>query len=184
MGFIRPSVSPWGSLVLFVKKKDGTMRLCIDYRQLNAVTIRNKYPLPRIEDLFDQLRGTSVYSKIDLRSGYHQLRVRDSDIQKTAFRTRYGHYEFLVMPFGLTNAPAVFMDLMNHIFLEYLDQFVIVFIDDILVYSHSEEEHAYHLRIVLETLRQHQLYTKFSKCTFCYLQSVFWDMWSRAEVFQ
>ena len=165
-GFIRPSVSPWGSPVLFVKKKDGTMRLCIDYRQLNAVTVRNKYPLPRIEDLFDQLRGTSVYSKIDLRSGYHQLRVRDSDIQKTAFRTRYGHYEFLVMPFGLTNAPAVFMDLMNRIFLEYLDQFVIVFIDDILVYPHSEEEHAQYLRIVLEILRRHQLYAKFSKCAF------------------
>ena len=135
------------------------------------MTIRNKYPLPRIKDLFDQLRDTSVYSKIDLRSGYHQLRVRDSDIQKTAFRTRYGHYEFLVMSFGLTNAPAVFMDLMNRIFLEYLDQFVIVFIDDILIYSRSEEEHAQHLRIVLETLRRHHLYAKFSKCAF-WLSSV------------
>ncbi|XP_042455036.1 uncharacterized protein LOC122039145 [Zingiber officinale] len=165
-GFIRPSVSPWGAPVLFVKKKDGSLRLCIDYRQLNAVTIKNKYPLPRIEDLFDQLKDTCVYSKIDLRSGYHQLRVGDADIPKTAFRTRYGHYEFLVMPFGLTNAPAVFMDLMNRVFLEYLDQFVIVFIDDILIYSRSEEEHMRHLRIVLETLRREHLYAKFSKCAF------------------
>ncbi|XP_042466024.1 uncharacterized protein LOC122048535 [Zingiber officinale] len=165
-GFIRPSVSPWGAPVLFVKKKDGSLRLCIDYRQLNAVTIKNKYPLPRIEDLFDQLKDTCVYSKIDLRSGYHQLRVGDADIPKTAFRTRYGHYEFLEMPFGLTNAPAVFMDLMNRVFLEYLDQFVIVFIDDILIYSRSEEEHMRHLRIVLETLRREHLYAKFSKCAF------------------
>ena len=135
------------------------------------MTIKNKYPLPRIEDLFDQLKNTCVYSKIDLRSGYHQLSVRDSDIQKTAFRTRYGHYEFLVMPFGLTNAPAVFMDLMNRVFLEFLDQFVIVFIDDILIYSRSEEEHGRHLRIVLETLRRERLYAKFSKCAF-WLSSV------------
>ncbi|GJR77778.1 putative reverse transcriptase domain-containing protein [Tanacetum coccineum] len=152
-------------------KKDGSMRLCIDYRELNRITIRNRYPLSRIDDLFDQLQGAKYFSKIDLRSGYHQLRVREQDISKTAFRTRYGHYEFLVMPFGLTNAPAVFMDLMNRIFHEYLDKFVIVFIDDILVYSKSEEEHERHLRIVLEILRQKKLYAKFSKCEF-WLQQV------------
>lgn len=165
-GFIRPSVSPWGAPVLFVKKKDGSMRLCIDYRQLNMVTVKNKYPLPRIDDLFDQLRGAAVFSKIDLRSGYHQLKIRSEDVSKTAFRTRYGHYEFLVMPFGLTNAPAVFMDLMNRIFQPYLDQFVIVFIDDILIYSNSKKEHETHLRIVLETLREKKLYGKFKKCEF------------------
>ncbi|MCQ7691370.1 reverse transcriptase family protein, partial [Salmonella enterica] len=165
-GFIRPSVSPWGAPVLFVKKKDGSMRLCIDYRQLNQVTIKNKYPLPRIDDLFDQLQGTQVYSKIDLRSGYHQLKIREGDIQKTAFRTRYGHYEFLVMPFGLTNAPAAFMDLMNRVFHPYLDKFVIVFIDDILIYSKSIAEHEHHLKTVLEVLRQEKLYAKLSKCNF------------------
>ena len=170
-GFVRPSTSPWGAPVLFVKKKDGSMRLCIDYRELNKVTIRNQYPLPRIDDLFDQLQGAKVFSKIDLRSGYHQLRVHDDDVPKTAFRTRYGHFEFLVMPFGLTNAPAAFMDLMNRIFRPYLDQFVIVFIDDILIYSGSEEEHAEHLRIVLQILREHRLYAKLSKCQF-WLDSV------------
>ena len=165
-GFIRPSISPWGAPVLFVKNKDGTWRLCIDYRQLNKVTIRNKYPLPQIDDLFDQLQGAKVFSKIDLRSGYHQLRIRESDISKTTFRTRYGHYEFLVMSFGLTNAPAAFMDLMNRVFPPYLDKFFIVFIDDILVYSRSELEHERHLGLVLQTLRRHQLYAKFNKCEF------------------
>ena len=165
-GYIRPSVSPWGAPVLFVKKKDGTFRLCVDYRELNRATVKNKYPLLRIDDLFDQLRGASVFSKIDLRSGYHQLNISPKDIPKTAFKTRYGHYEFTVMPFGLTNAPAAFMALMNNIFSAYLDQFVIIFIDDILVYSEDEEQHAEHLRIVLQTLREHRLYAKFSKCEF------------------
>ena len=140
--------------------------MCIDYRELNKVTIQNQYPLPRIDDLFDQLQGSQWFSKIDLRSGYHQLRVRDYDISKTAFLTRYGSFEFLVMSFGLTNAPAVFMDLMNRIFRPYLDQFVIVFIDDILIYSRSEAEHEQHLGLVLQTLRDHLLFGKFSKCEF------------------
>ena len=164
--FIRPSVSPWGAPVLLVKKKDGSMRLCVDYRQLNKVTIKNKYPLPRIDDLMDQLIGASVFSKIDLRSGYHQIKVKDEDVQKTAFRTRYGHYEYSVMPFGVTNAPGVFMEYMNRIFHEYLDRFVVVFIDDILVYSKSVADHAEHLRIVLEVLKERKLYAKLSKCEF------------------
>jgi hypothetical protein len=134
-GYIRPSTSPWAAPVLFVEKKDGTRRMCIDYRVLNEVTIKNKYPLPRIEDLFDQLRGASVFSKIDMRSGYHQLRIRPSDIPKTAFITKYGLYEFTVTSFGLANAPAFFMNLMNSVFMDYLDKFVVVFIDDILIYS-------------------------------------------------
>ncbi|GJW08412.1 putative reverse transcriptase domain-containing protein, partial [Tanacetum coccineum] len=165
-GFIRPSSSPWGAPILFVKKKDGSFRMCIDYRELNKLTVKNRYPLPRIDDLFDQLQGSSIYSKIDLRSGYHQLRVREEDIPKTAFRTRYGHYEFRVMPFGLTNAPAVFMDLMNRVCKPYLDKFVIVFIDDILIYSRNEKEHEEHLKTILELLKKEELYAKFSKCEF------------------
>ncbi|KAH0680945.1 hypothetical protein KY285_022559 [Solanum tuberosum] len=165
-GFIRPSSSPLCVPVLFVKKNDGSMRMCIDYRQLNRVTIRNKYPLPLIEDLFDQLQGASVLSKIDLRSGYHQLKIRPEDVPKTVFRTRNRHYEFLVMSFGLTNAPAVFMSLMNGVFKPFLDSFVIVFIDDILVYSKSVKEHADHLRSVLGVLGKQKLYAKFSKCEF------------------
>jgi hypothetical protein len=148
-GYIRPSTSPWAVPVLFVEKKDGTKTMCIDYRSLNEVTVKNKYPLPRIEDLFDQLREASVFLKIDLRSGYHQLRIRPSDIPKSTFITKYGLYEFTIMSFGLTNAPAYFMYLMNSVFLDYLDQFVVVFIDDILVYSQNEQEHEEHLRKVL-----------------------------------
>nr|GEV42149.1 putative reverse transcriptase domain-containing protein [Tanacetum cinerariifolium] len=159
-GFIRPSSSPWGAPVLFVKKKDGSFRMCIDYRELNKLTIKNRYPLPRINDLFDQLQGSSVYSKIDLRSGYHQLRIREEDNPIIAFRTRYGHYEFQVMPFGLTNAPAVFMDLMNRVCRPYLDKFVIVFIDDIMIYSKNKEEHGEHLKTILNLLRRGKLFIK------------------------
>nr|GEX26970.1 putative reverse transcriptase domain-containing protein [Tanacetum cinerariifolium] len=165
-GFIRPSSSPWGAPVLFFKKKDGSFRMCIDYRELNKLTVKNRYPLPRIDDLFDQLQGSSIYSKIDLRSGYDQLRVRERDIPKMAFRTRYGHCEFQVMPFGLTNAPALFMDLMNRVCKPYLDKFVIVFIDDILIYSKDEKEHEEHLKAILELLKEEKLYAKFSKCEF------------------
>jgi hypothetical protein len=139
---------------------------CVDYRSLNEVTIKNKYLLPQIEDLFDQMRGATIFSKIDLRSGYHQLKTRTEDITKMSFTTRYVLYEFLVMSFGLTNAPAYFMNLMNKVFMEYLDQFVVVFTDDILVYSQNEEEHGDHLRLVLQKLRDNQLYAKFSKCDF------------------
>ncbi|GJW13126.1 putative reverse transcriptase domain-containing protein [Tanacetum coccineum] len=161
--FIIPSSSPWGAPVLFVKKKGDSFRMCIDYHELNKLTVKNRYPLPRIDDLFDQLQGSSVYSKIDLRSGYHQLRVRDEDIPKTVFRTRYGHYEFQVMPFSLTNAPTVFMDLMNRVCRPYLDKFVI---NDILIYLKTKEEHDAHLRLILELLKKEELYAKFSKCDF------------------
>ncbi|GJT43156.1 putative reverse transcriptase domain-containing protein [Tanacetum coccineum] len=170
-GFIRPSSSPWGAPVLFVKKKDGSFRMCIDYLELNKSTVKNRYPLPRIDDLFDQRQGSSVYSKIDLRLGYYQLRIKEEDIPITAFRTWYGHFEFKIMPFGLTNAPAVFMDLMNRVCKTYLDKFVIVFIDDILVYSKDEEEHIKHLKIILELLKKERLYAKFSKYNF-WLDSV------------
>jgi hypothetical protein len=165
-GFIRLSSSPWGSPALFVSKKDKGLRLCVDYRPLNAVTIKNKYPLPRIDILFDQLVGAQVFSRIDLRSGYHQIKIRDEDVPKTAISTRYGLYEYLVMSFGLTNAPVHFMYLMNSVSMPELDKFVVVFIDDILVYSKSTEDHEEHLRVVLQRLRDHQLYSKFSKCEF------------------
>nr|GEZ61463.1 putative reverse transcriptase domain-containing protein [Tanacetum cinerariifolium] len=165
-GFIRPSSSLWGAPGLFVKKRDGSFRMCIDYRELNKLTVKNRYSLPRIDDLFDQLHGSSVYSKIDLRSGYHQLRVREEDVSKMAFRTRYGHYEFQVMPFGLTKAPAIFMDLMNRVCKPYLNKFVIVFIDDILIYSKNKKEHEEHLRTILKLLKKEELYAKFSKYEF------------------
>ncbi|KAL8127153.1 hypothetical protein AgCh_014175 [Apium graveolens] len=165
-GVIRPSISPWGAPVLFVKKKYGSMRLCIDYRELNKLTIKNKYPLPRIDDLFDQLKEACYFLKIDLRSGYHQLKIKPEDIPKTAFRTRYGHYEFLVMSFGLTNAPTAFMDLMNRVYKGYLDKFIIVLIDDILIYSKSKDDHAEHIRTALQRLREKQLYAKFLKYEF------------------
>ncbi|GJY33718.1 reverse transcriptase domain-containing protein [Tanacetum coccineum] len=165
-GFIRPSSSPWGAPVLFVKKKDGSFRMCIDYRELNKLTVKNRYPLLRIDDLFDQLQRSSVYLKINLRSGYHQLRVHKEYISKSTFRTRYGHYEFKVMPFSLTNAPAVFMDIMNWVCKPYMDKFVIVFIDDILIYSKSKQKHEEHLKLILKLLKKEELYAKFSKCEF------------------
>jgi hypothetical protein len=165
-GYIRPSSSPWGSPAFFVKKKDGSVRMCVDYRPLNAVTIKNKYPLPHIDALFDQLAGAKVFSRIDLRLGYHQIKIRASDVPKTAFSTKYGPYEFLVMSFGLTNAPAYFMYLMNSVFMIELDKFIVVFIDDILIFSKNKDERTKHLRIVLQCLRDHKLYAKFSKCEF------------------
>ena len=165
-GFIRSSTSPWGAPVLFARKKDKTLRLCIDSRKLNRVTIKNRYPLSRIDDLFDQLKGVRVYSKIDLSIGYHLLRFKEAEIPKTTFWTRYGHFEFTVMPFGLTNAPTTFMGLMHRVFQPYLDQFVVVFVDNILIYSKSEDENEDHLRVILQILRDHQLYAKFNKCEF------------------
>jgi hypothetical protein len=165
-GYIHPSSSPWGCPVLFVKKKGQSLRLCVDYQPLNAVTIKNKYPLPRIDILFDQLASARVFSKVDLRSGYHQIKIYPEDVLKTAFSTRYELYEYLVMSFRLTNAHAHFMYLMNSVFMPKLDKFVVVFIDDILIYSKSEEEHAQHLRVILQRLWDHQLYDKFSKCAF------------------
>ena len=152
--YIRPSVSPWGEPVLFVKKKDGTLRLCIDYRQLNKMTFKNRYRLPLIDDLFDQFHGVTIFSNIDLRSGYHQVRIKDEDIFQTAFRTRYGHYDFVVMPFRLTNTPDAFMCLMNRILSKYVHNFIVVFIDNILIYSKNEQEHKEHLKIILQVLRE------------------------------
>jgi hypothetical protein len=170
-GFIHRGLSPCGAPVLFVEKKDGTQRMCVDYHSLNEVTIMNKDPLPQTMDLFNQMKGASIFSKIDLKSGYHQLRNQESYIPKTTFCTQYGLYEYTVISFGLMNAPTYFMYLMNKVFMEYLDKFVVFFIDDILVYSKIEEEHEEHLRLVLEKLRANQLYAKLSKCK-CWLTQV------------
>jgi hypothetical protein len=174
-GYIQPSLSPWGAPVIFVPKKDGMQRMFVDYRALNEVTIKNKYPLPWIDDLFNQLRGACVLSKIDLRSGYHQLKIRVSDIPKIAFITRYVLYEYTVMSFGLTNAPAYFMYVMNNVFMEYLDKFMVVFIDDTLINSKDEEEHEKHLPLVLQKLSDHQLFAKQSKCEFWLKEVPFLD---------
>jgi hypothetical protein len=165
-GYIKPSKSPYGALVLFVHEKDGMLRMCVDYRALNKATVKNRYPLPHIDDLFDRLSRAKVFSRIDLQSGYYQIRIVEGDEEKTACRTRYGSYEFLVMPFGLTNAPATFCTLMNDIFCEWLDDFVVVYIDDILIYSSSLEEHEEHLRKVFQRLRENKLYAKLEKCEF------------------
>ena len=163
-GFIRPSSSPYGAPVLFVPKKDGSLQFCIDYRWLNRKTVKNRYPLPLPEELFDRLGSATVFTKIDLRSGYWQMPVKPEDVHKTAFKTRWGLYECLVMPFGVTNAPAQFMFMMNDLLGEYLDKFVIVFLDDVLIYSANPHDHIEHLRKVLGKLRHHKLYAKVSKC--------------------
>ncbi len=165
-GYIKPSKSPYGAPVLFVYKKDGTLKMCVDYKALNKAMVKNRYPLFRIDDLFDRLSGAKVFSRIDLRSRYYQIWITEGDEEKTACRTRYGSYEFLVMPFGFTNAPATFCTLMNDIFREWLDDFVVVYIDDILIYSGSLEEHAEHFRKVFQRLRENKLYAKLKKCEF------------------
>jgi Reverse transcriptase (RNA-dependent DNA polymerase)/RNase H-like domain found in reverse transcriptase len=165
-GSIEPSLSPFGAPVIFIKKKDGDLRMCIDYRALNNITIKNRFPIPLIDDLTDRLHGAAWFTKIDLRSGYNQVRIHEEDVEKTAFRTRYGHYQYRVMPFGLTNAPATFQALVQDILRPLLDKSVIVYIDDILIYSKNEEEHQRHIRQVLEILRKHQLYGKINKCEF------------------
>ena len=166
MSFVRPSKSPWASPVLFASKKDGSLRFCVDYRALNRFTVKNSYPLPRIDMLMDQIGGAKYFSTIDLRSGYHQMRISEENIPKTAFSTRYGHYEYTVVPFGLTNAPAAFMSITNDVFRDYTDSFVMVYLDDILIYSNSWSEHLQHIKLVLNRLRKHKLYAKPSKCAF------------------
>ncbi len=165
-GYIKPSKSPYGALVLFVHKKDGMLRMCVDYKALNKATVKNWYPLLQIDDFFDRLSGTKVFNKIDLHSGYYQIQITEGDEEKTACRTRYGSYEFFMMPFGLTNAPATFCIFMNDIFQEWLDDFVVVYINDILIYNSSLEEHAEHLRKVFQRLRENKLYAKLKKCKF------------------
>jgi hypothetical protein len=163
---IQPSVSPYSSPVILVKKKDGTLRLCVDYRKLNANTVKNKYPIPIIEDLLDELFGAKIFSKIDLRSGYHQIRMRVADIHKTTFTTHMEHFEYVVMPFGLTKAPTTFQTLMNKVLAEFLRKFTLVFFDDILVYNTSLSEHVTHLRTILQGLRENKLFAKRNKCSF------------------
>ena len=165
-GFIRPSSSPWAVPILLVKKKDGSMRMCVDFRALNQLTIKNKYPLPRVDELFDQLGGARYFTELDLRSGYHQIRIREQDVPKSAFRTKFGHYEFLVLSFGLTNAPAMFMSHMDEVLHPYIGKFIVVFLDDILIYSKTKKEHLEHLTKVFDLLQANQLYAKQSKCDF------------------
>jgi hypothetical protein len=165
-GFIQPSKSPFGAPIIFVPKKNGKLRMCVDYRALNAITVKNRYPLPRIDELMDRLHGATVFTKLDLQSGYWQIRIKEEDIPKTAFRTRYGHYEWKVLPFGLTNAPATFQALMNNVLRPYLDQFVVVYLDDILIYSRTPEEHEQHLQLVLKALEDNELYVGLDKCAF------------------
>ena len=165
-GFIRPSTSPYGAPILFVSKKDGGLRMCVDYRMLNKLTVKNRYPLPRTDEPLDRLHGSKFFTKIDLASGYHQIRIKEEDIPKTAFKTRYGHYEFTVMPFGLCNAPATFQRTMNDVFRDLLDDFVIIFLDDILIFSNSLEAHEKHVGEVLKRLRDQGFYAKQSKCSF------------------